>query len=263
MYSSHPSQKRIRAIPEHLLTLELPEEISKNDPEIQRANEQGPGPWGYELETARHKYALTKGLHKKVTRHQYYIACYDYRKEQERKEEAERQEQRLTANLSTPAMLLVGKQRQFLSELKANQEVSDIVAGQIRLQLRILRLSPENRREFWSALAQSGVVEKFNEIDALDRKVLEAHPEPTDRTAILAGATAFHRNLGNTMPAAFQAQERAAARARNADTNNTDFVARTEKVYAALKEANGNKSEAARRLGVSRAKMRRLTGEQM
>jgi hypothetical protein len=38
MYSSHLSQKRIKAIPEHLLTLELPEEIRKNDPDIQRAN---------------------------------------------------------------------------------------------------------------------------------------------------------------------------------------------------------------------------------
>jgi transcriptional regulator with GAF, ATPase, and Fis domain len=203
--------------------------------------------------------------HRKVTTGGETISGAEYEKREAKEDDAKLAEvnQVIDGALSTPEMLLVGKQRQFLSELKANQEVSDIVAGQIRLQLRILRLSPENRREFWNALAQSGVVEKFNEIDALDQKVLEAHPDATSRTAALAGATAFHRNLGNTMPAAFQAQERAAARARNADTNNTELIERTEKVYAALKEANGNKSGAARLLGVSRAKLRRLTGEQM
>lgn len=180
--------------------------------------------------------------------------------------------------LCSPAMLLVGKQREFISALKESQEVSDIVAGQIRLQLRILRLTPEKRCQFWNALAQSGIVEKFNEIDALDKKVLEAHPDPTRRDAALAGAKAFQLHSDNScqftekdqfgddvrrLPAAFVAQKKAENRVLNSHAKKTAFRDRSEEGYGALREANGNKSAAARALGVSRAKVRRLTGEQM
>jgi hypothetical protein len=134
------------------------------------------------------------------------------------------------------------------------------------------------RQVYQILLGFEGIVEKFNEIDALDKKALEAYPDPTRRAAALAGAKAFHMNSNSEyqalngdpfgsdvrrLPPAFVAQKKAENRVLNSRANEATFRDRSEEVYAALREANGNKSAAARALGVSRGKVRRLTGEQM
>jgi hypothetical protein len=182
-----------------------------------------------------------------------------------RARELEGWEKAVTDTYTSPEMQLVLNQRTTAKKIRKAQQRNEFMNAVLRVGLLFQRFSPEERQELRGVLESNGAVDWYTKGAALDAAVLEAHPDPIERDDALAGAEVIYRRLdsGLDIDGTFRAKNLYLDNRIRSRENMGAVRISVEIVQKALAEAGGNKTAAARTLGVSRAKLRRLTGEQM
>jgi hypothetical protein len=177
----------------------------------------------------------------------------------------ERYETTMNQTLNKPAMIQQSLLMNALHKMADEHRFERIVQAHNMLKKRLLGESVEVRRRYWTWLDESGDIQLFKKIDELDESVMTQFPDPAERAKEIAGAKALHRSLSNgDQPyIAARAWSSAMLREKFRRKGAAALESVQEDVLKALEAAHGNKTAAARLLGISRARMRRLTGEQM
>lgn len=172
-------------------------------------------------------------------------------------------------DVNDPASLLVLEQADVTDRLREQRRLTELMDAQRRHLDKIVKLNPEERQEYFKVF---GVPVPLLALDELDKQFLAKYAESDldVRKSALNKYTVTHRRLRQG------AGPRAAV--RSADTNSSqdwqrrqnrkavDYMTETAraelqaKVEAALEATGGNKTHAARLLGISRDKVQRLTG---
>jgi hypothetical protein len=128
---------------------------------------------------------------------------------------------------------------------RSEQGLAQLMKSHRRHKVLLLRQSPETRRSYWNWLMESGATELFKQIDDLDAKVLEAHPEPTERADALAGTETLQRNLANgaTLHRAFLAKKNCVAQRQLGRANVAAIKLGVAEIQRALAENDGSKAQ--------------------
>lgn len=179
-----------------------------------------------------------------------------------RADELEQWKQAASEYYASPEMQLATAQRTISENLKIRQKRVAFMNCALQAARMWLDFKPEERQELRNSLAETGALECYGRFKTLGAAILTQHPDAEKRNDALAGAKVTDRKLaaGADLAAAFAAKDRV--------HDNRQYARETiqqlsPKVIKALADAGGKKALAARHLGISRAKMRRLTGVQM
>jgi hypothetical protein len=182
-----------------------------------------------------------------------------------RARELESWEKAVTDAYKTPEMQLVLNQKTNGKKIRKAQQRNEFMNAVLRVGLLFQKFSPAERQELRGVLESNGAVDWYTKGAALDAAVLEAHPDPIERDDALAGAEVIYRRLdsGLDIDGAFRAKNLYLDNRARSRENMGAVRISVETVQKALAASGGSKSGAARTLGISRAKVRRLTGERM
>jgi hypothetical protein len=247
-------------IPEHLLALKLPK---KHEPKGDDHMEA--------LANARYKYAIENGLDSSVSEDEYLRQQEVYSELQEIAR-VEKNAQNVLDNLvQKPEMMVVDKVNKLRHRVQQSRKVTTFVRTIEQGLGQLLKMNPLERRSAQDSLAQSTLLEEMKELYALDEKLIEVYPEPITQQMKLEGAKAAHRFIDRGedwthetgLVKVLEKSDMASYRREAAHEGRMEYDNRTREAYTALAKTNGNKTAAAQLLGISRAKIRRLTGEQM
>jgi hypothetical protein len=163
---------------------------------------------------------------------------------------------------SSPEMQLAAAQAEMTDRLKGIQRRAAFTNHATQAARLWLDFTPEERKKLRESL--SGVLECYESFKELDQAVLN-NPNSIERADALAAAKSTYRKLaaGTDLYTAFAARDRCLDDRQFARETLKELDITNVAATKALAEHNGNKSAAAKALGISRAKMRRLTGERM
>jgi Bacterial regulatory protein, Fis family len=180
-------------------------------------------------------------------------------------DELERWENTTQTFSSSPEMSVVRMTRQMDAKLKKAQQKQRFLNASFDVLRQFQKFTPEERQELRQGLIDAGLTAWYQESERLDAKLIANHPDPADRAKALAGADAAYLAAlhGGNHYSIGQAQRKAWDKSQTNTRTMADLGITPDVAFKTLAEHNGNKSAAAQSLGISRAKMRRLTGESM
>jgi len=180
-------------------------------------------------------------------------------------DELEKWEQTTQEFSSSPEMALVKTSRQMDARLRKAQQKQNFLSASFNVLRQFQRFTPEERQELRRGLLDAGITAWYQESERLDAELIANYPDPTARAKALAGANAVYLTAlnGGNHHSVGHAQKKAWDSFRANTRTMADLGITAEVASKALADNNGNKSAAAQSLGISRAKMRRLTGERM